>query len=252
MTQDRFISKRLARMFAWIDTNPYRVYGCYNDTLSDEQAQLIITGKFDEFAEDWSEVEFNAAHYTDWSDWESEFATEFGYDSFDEMPERIQDIARDNRFIDCSDLLDTCLSNWRGHVCARLVKRNGDYIEFPHWYNCVADNKRMQDYLKRYCGIDGWKGEATYPSTWLTALGRVDLRAIWKAGKAPSEIYMTEDQFTIGHEPCNGSGTCGTDQYKGRPRWMKAEFFVDGTRGYGIDDIFGLTGHCWSGDMKTR
>lgn len=252
MLEQKFISKRLTRMFAWIDANPYEIFGDRNDSLTDDQANMIIRGEFDKFIEDWSEVEFNASDYIDWSDWESEFATEFGYDSFDDMPERIQDLARDNRSYDASDLFDTCLSNWSGHVCARLVKRNGDYVEFPHYYNCAADNKRMQDYLKRSCGIDGWKGEATYPSTWLTVLGKVDLRAIWKANKAPSEVYITKDDFTIGHEPCNGSGTCGTDQYKGKSRWMKAEFFIDGTRGYGIDSIFGLVGSCWSNELVTR
>lgn len=246
------VTKRLARMHTWIEANPLRIYADYRDTVSDDQAAMLLKGDFTGFDESWFEVEISYSDATYWDEWEAEFASEFGYDSWDEMPTRIQDLARDHRYIDTSDVLRCSLRNWSGHICARLIKRNGDYIEFPHHYNCSAENKSMQGYLKRHCGIDGWKGEATYPSTWLTVLGRIDLWELYQAQKLPTQVYLTKDCFTIGHEPCNGSGTCGDDQYKGKSRWMNALFFVDGTRGYGVDSIFGLTGKCWSNDLKVR
>ena len=162
----------------------------------------------------------------------------------------LQDLAYENRTIDCSDLLKTSLHNWSGNVCARLIKRNGEYVEFPNGYSDPEENRKNQSYLKRHCGIDGWKADATYTGTYLTVLGKIDLLELYQSQAKPESVQLDSDCFTIGHEPWNGSGTCGADQYKGKPRIMRAKFFVDGQDGYGVDSIFGLTGKCWSNTIK--
>lgn len=125
------MSKRMSRMLKWIEANPYEVFGDYRDTVTDEQAKMIISGKFDSFWESWSETEFNATDYVDWSSWEQEFADEFGLDDWDSVSETVKQVCYENRMTDCSDLLRTCLRNWRGHCCARLLHGNGEAIEFP-------------------------------------------------------------------------------------------------------------------------
>lgn len=250
------MSKRLDRMSKWIEENPYEVYGDNRDRISDKQAAMILSGDFDGFMDSWWEVEINCSDNADWSDWEKEFVREFYPNlddvSFRDLPQAIQEHAMQERQVDCSDLLETSVSNWNGHVCARLKKRNGDYIEFPNWETDAGENKRYQDYLKRMCGIDGWKAEATYPGTYLTVLGYIDLWEVMQMRKVPTKVKVSKDCFTIGHEPCQGSGTCGIDQYQGKPRYMDALIFVDGSRGYGVDDIFGLTGKCWSNEIEVR
>ena len=243
------MSKRLERMFKWIDANPYCVYGAYNDEIDDKSANLILAGDFEGFYESWSEVEFNATDYIDWSDWEKEFAKEFGYDSWDDISEHIQQIAIENRQTDCSDLLRVCLRNWRGHVCARLINGKGEFIEFPSPYE-HDENALRARYLRRYCGLEG-DSECNYDGTYLTAIGKADLWQILQEHKKPEYITLKKGAcFTIGHEPMNGSGTMANDMFNSPiERTFKAKFYIDGTSGYGIDSIYGLTGKCWSNDL---
>lgn len=246
---ERFVSKRLSRMLAWMDANQPAIYASYDDSVSDDMAQALLEGRFDDFEMEWAEWEWNAADYIDWSEWESEFADEFGYESFDDMPERIQDLARENRTYDASDYLRGCLRGWSGHVVARLCKRNGEYVEFPNYYNDSATNRRLQSYLKRQCGINGMRADASYPGTYLSVLGSVDLWELYQSHKKPEWLWVDSDCFTIGHEPMNGSGTMSDDKWTGPKRKMRAEFFVDGRRGYGVDDIYGFVGSVWRHEL---
>jgi hypothetical protein len=241
-------------MAIWIEKTPYVAYGDYNDKLNDKQAQMLINGNFEAFDESWFQVERHVSDYAEWSYWEKEFV-EFFYPDIDveygDLPQGIQDLVCETRYIDCSDLLRTCCRNWRGHVVARLKKRNGDHIEFPTSYHDKTESRAMQHYLKTTCGIDGWKAEATYTETYLCVLGSVDLWELYQKQQKPEFIQISENNcFTIGVDSMNGSGTGGPDQYKGKKRVMSALFFVDGQRGYGVDDIFGLTGECWQNELN--
>jgi hypothetical protein len=243
------MSKRIDRMLKWIEANPYQVYGDRNDELSDDQAAMILAGNFTDFDESWCEVEWSAGDYADWSDWESNFADEFGLEDWDSVSEHIKQLCLENRFLDCSDLLRTCCRNWTGHVCARLKDSRGNYIEFPSSYD-HDDNATRARYLSIYCGIKG-DPECAYDGTYLTALGRVDLWQIYSEQAKPEYVKLIKGQcFTIGHEPMNGSGTCANDQFMSdKPRVFAAEFFVDGKRGYGVQDIYGFVGESWSNDL---
>ncbi|MEO1748683.1 MAG: hypothetical protein AAFR27_08725, partial [Pseudomonadota bacterium] len=127
------MSVRLDRLEAWAENNPYRVYADYQDSISDDQAQMILHGEFDEFAESIWEWESNCRTYCHWDEWRAEFATQAGYESWDDMPEWLQEFADERRNVDCSDLIEGAIRNWSGNVIAWLKKPNGDYIEFPAW-----------------------------------------------------------------------------------------------------------------------
>lgn len=249
---DRFVSKRRARMYKWLSDNPYRFYGDYRDQISDEMAQMIIAGEFDSFYDEFSEWEFSLYDYADLSDLKSEFASEFGYDSFAEMPEGIKDLFNENVAYDTSDYFRTCVKNWSGNVVARLVKRNGEYIEFPcEWEHDKEYARKLADYLKRHCGIEKpYDNEAGYSGSYLVALGTIDLMQILEKRQKPTHLWISERDFTLGHNSWNGSGTCANDQYKGKRRKMKAEFRIDSAYRYGVQSVYGLTDSCWSNELE--
>jgi len=244
-------TKRLARLNAWIEANPYRIYADYRDCISDEQAAMLIAGEFESFYESMWEWEINASDYIDWSDWETEFAKTARYEEWDDMPEWLQNHAIESRIVDCSDLIETAINNWSGHVTAMPLKRNGEPIEFQGAWGQWWD-KRAAEYLKRHCGIDPRASEPTYSGTYLKAIGTLDLFAIYKARKRPTHVLLSPQQTTIGHESLNGSGTMGDDQYNGKPRYMPARFAVDSLNSYGVDSVFGLTGSMWSDVMTVK
>lgn len=246
---EQFISKRRARMFAYMNKNPYCVYGDYRDSISDEMAQMLIAGKFEAFDESIFEWEMHNSHYVDWASWESEFADEFGYESFDDMPERIQELARENRVIDQSHYIETCLRGYSGNIVATVKKRNGEYVEFPCRYEYDREtNKRLARYLREHCGITG-DSEAGYSGTYLRVLGKLDFLEIYKNQKIPTHIKISSGDFTIGHNAFNGSGTMANDQYSGKTRVMAADFKTDNSDRYGIDSTYGLTGRCWQNEI---
>lgn len=239
-------------VYAYCDKNPYYVYGDRNDCVTDEMAEMLISGQFESFNESIWEWELHNEHYNDWDSWESEFAESFGFDSWADIPEELQELARDNRYTDQSDYIETCLRNWRGNVVAHLIKRNGDYIEFP----CVNDynakeNSRLQAYLKTL-GINGHKWEALYANTYLVALGTIDLLEIYKTQKAPKFVTIGADDFLLGFNGFNGSGTAesSTGWLAGKSRKFKAVFNVDGASGYGVDQTFGFIGRCWQNELS--
>lgn len=245
------MSKRLDRLTAWIEANPYRLYADYRDTITDEQAQMLLDGDFESFDESMCEWEFDCSRYIEWADWESDFAEQAGYDEWDDMPEWLQDYASESRFIDASDLIEGAIRNYSGNIAATLYKRNGEPIELLGAWGQPWD-KVQADYLRRHCGIDPRKSEPTYAGTYLKAIGQIDLLAIYRSQRKPRQIHMSPRQTTIGHESLNGSGSCGDDQYKGKARWMDATFRVDSLDRWGIDAVFGLSGHMWGTEMETR
>jgi hypothetical protein len=246
------MSKRLERLSKWIEANPYKIYADYRDCISDDQAQMLIAGEFQAFDESMWEWENHCSEFVEWSDWESEFASEAGHDEWDVMPEWLQEWALDLRFTDCSDLIETSIRQWSGHVIAWPIKRNGEYILFPcQWYQDKVENKKRRNYMRQTCGFK-LNCEASYDDTRLTVLGTLDLLAIYKAQKAPTYVTIDKHDFTLGHEPWNGAGEGYYDSYyhSDKPRRYKAKFYVDGSNpGYGVDSIFGLTGSCWRNEL---
>lgn len=250
------MSKRLTRLASWIASNPYKIYADYRDCISDEQAQMLISGEFESFDSEMWEWEINASDYIEWAEWESEFASEAGYDEWDAMPQWLQDFAQESRWTDCSDLIESGIRQWSGHVIAWPMKRSGEYIKFPcPWYNDKETNKRLADYMRKACGMKRGDIQASYSDTRLTVLGTLDLLAIYKAQRKPEFVTIDKHDVTLGHEPWNGAGEGYFDSYfrAEKARKYRAKFYVDGKNpGYGVDSIFGLSGSCWRNELTVE
>ena len=254
----------LQEIAAYVERNPYRVYADYRDCISDAQAAMLLAGEFSDFDESIWEWCDNASDYADWSDLQKDVLSEFREriivafpeddldddSSWRDMPQEVQDTFYESTSIDCSDLIESAINSYDGMIACTLYKRNGEPIEFQGAWGQAWDATAAR-YLKRHCGIDPRKSEPTYAGTYMKALGTVDLLQVYKTGVAPSQVFVTPDVMTIGHERLNGSGTLGDDQYKGKPRWFKAQFRVDATDRYGVDSVFGLTG-CWRSELEVR
>lgn len=238
-------------LIAYANDNPLVIYHDYLDTISDDLAQSLLKGEFDKVYDIMSDIEFDISLHADWDYWEKELARAFGLVCYyEDIPESLRLIIEDYRYIDTASYWRGCFNNYRGNVVATLLKRNGDYIEFP----CVTDynakeNRRLARYLKDACGITG-DSDALYGGTVLVALGRVDFYEIFKKQKAPTGLIVSEGDFTVGF--CsNGSGTACNDRYLGKPRKFKAEFTIDGMDGrYGVDETFGFVGRVWQNRLE--
>jgi hypothetical protein len=241
------------RMIDWIEANPYAIYGHCYDKLPDEMAQMLLEGELEKFDESFWEMELQIADGVDWSAWESEFTKEFYAPnvSFDQLPETIQDLVIQHRNVEVNDLLHTMIENWDGRVIARLVKRNGEYIEFPHRDHAPSTNKRLQAYLKRHCGIDGWEFDAIHTQSYLTVLGTMNLWEVYYAQVKPKNLFISHADVVLGHERARGSGTT-SGKYKGAPRVMLAEFSVDGQDGYGVQAVYGFTSDVWKNELRVQ
>lgn len=254
----------LVHIAEYVESNPYKVYGDHRDCISDEQAAMLLSGRFEEFNESIWQWETNALDYADWTELQSDVLGKFRDDiaaawpdrdidddsEFDDMPQEVQDTFWENTWADCSDMIESAIRSYDGMIACTLYKRNGEAIEFQGaWGQCW--DKRAAEYLKRHCGIDPRKSEPTYSGTYLKALGTIDLLEIYKSGKVPTHVLVSADIMTIGHERLNGSGTMGDDQYKGKPRWYRAHFRVDALDSYGVDSVFGLTG-CWRTELTVK
>jgi hypothetical protein len=241
------MSKRMERLILWIENNPYVICADYQDTITDKQAQMLLSGNFQQFDEDMFENELRFYDYIDWSSWEEEFSQEAGYMSFDVMPENIQNLAYENRNIDTSHYIRGCINNYSGNIVAYPMKKSGDYIEFPHAYNDKESNNNLARYFRRDLGF---KKEiyTNYPNTILVILGQIDLLKIYESQRAPKFIIVDKYDSSIGHAGYEGAGEGYYDSYYGLniPRKFAAKFFVDGQQGfYSIDSIFGLSGSFW-------
>jgi hypothetical protein len=254
----------LQEIAVYVEDNPYEVYADRNDCISDAQAAMLLAGDFESFDDSMWQWETNASDYAQWGDLQSDVLNTFGEriiaawpdDELDDdsdwgdMPQEVQDTFDESTCIDCSDLITSAIRAYDGMIAATLYKRNGEPIEFQGAWGQEWD-KRAAEYLKRHCGINPRKSEPTYAGTYMKALGTVDLLQVYKTGVAPTHVYVTPHVMTIGHDRLNGSGTLGDDQYKGRPRWFKAQFRVDALDSYGVDSVFGLTG-CWRSELEVR
>ncbi len=254
-----YAAKRWNRMVKWCEENPAKLYADYREELPADMVKMILRGKFDSFWEAAWLYEFQISEYPEfWDYWESEFATAFGYKSFDDMPERIQDIARENQHIDSKDYWKTVCRNTRPHVNAVLEKRNGELIYAPGH----RSEYEFARYIKRAFGFDGspWqivqKLECLYGGYDMESaviIGTVDLWQILESETVPTHIEVgpRDSDNLLWYEFYNGAGNLGRRSLKiGKTRKFKATFHVDGTRGYGIDSCYGFCGYVWGHELS--
>lgn len=240
-------------MTEYVEKNPYKIYGDYRDEISDEQAAMILEGKIDSFWESIWEWEISASDHADWSYWESEFAEEFDFESWDDVPEEIQEFVYQERIVDCSDMVDSAIRNKRVHVAAIPKNENGDYFDVPHYDLEPADNARLFVDLRNTFGIlEPWSIEPTYSSEVLKVCGTLDLAEIIKNDRLPTHITLTpawSDQVLFHTSGC-GAGNCGSVKLT-RTVTVPCDFRNDETDRYGIDAVYGFVGSVWAEEFDT-
>lgn len=263
----------LSDIETWLEANPYKVYGAYDDQLSKEQVAELLESR-EKFDESWWEVEVNASDYADWSDHKKEIIEEFGdrilaaypefFDlgavafeveelEFDDLPDEVQETFWSGTVVDCSDLLETCLRNSRCNIVA-LVD-NPDTTEDPEDGigppNGTLDdelNEARVKYLADTFGIDGWAAESCYYHERLKVMGKLDLEDVYKNGK-PVEVEISPDSQLIFHTSYSGSGCLGEVKAT-KTVTMPATFRCDDADRYGVQEVYGFVGEVWRNDIK--
>lgn len=259
------------KIATWAEDNPYMVYGDYRDELSEEQIEALLEDrqKFDEL---WWKVEIHASDYVEWSYVHDELIDEFGEElvevfaeelgeedpdslKFDDLPEEAQQAFWEYSWVDCSDLLDTCLRNSSPKIAATVMDPDapeavgdGDStIGPPNGHDLDEEvNEARQKYLADKFGIDGWKAESCYYHETLKVMGTLDLRDVYRNGK-PKAVEIGPDSQLIFHTGWNGSGCLGEVKAT-RPVTLPARFDLDNGR-YGIDAVYGFVGSVWRDEI---
>jgi hypothetical protein len=257
------LSKRRARMMEYCGNNPLHLYVHYDESLPDEWVNLALTGNFDSL---WEKVWESVMDYCDypetWEYWESDFAKEFGYSAWDDMPEKLREWVQESRHCDESEYVKDLCRNTRVHVNAVLLKRDGELIYAPA-YRGGADDAKAARYIRDAFGLDCKPSEVAgklecvyggYDTESAVVIGTISGRNLWQiieSEKAPSQIEVgpRDSDNLLWYEFYNGAGNLGGVKI-GKTRKFNATFHVDGTRGYGIDSCYGFCGHVWAHELK--
>ncbi len=255
-----YASKRWNRMVQWCEKNPAEVYADYRDELPEHMAQYILEGEFDKFWQEAWELEFSASDCPGfWDYWEDEFAREFGYDNFHDMPEQVKEIAYENKWVDSRDYIRTACRNTRVNVNAILQKRDGELIYAPLPGASDSEEYGRARYIRDAFAVNATPTQVSnsleviyggYDMECAVLCGTVDLWEILQSGKKPEfvTIYPQDSDNLLWYEFFNGAGNMGGIKI-GKPRKFRATFHVDGARGYGIDSCYGFCGSFWQNEL---
>lgn len=247
----------LDRMKVWLEKNPYEIYGDYNDSLTVEQAQMLLQGDIDSFHDSINEWFDDFYHYIDFSEIQDEFIKEFAEDmgvdpdaDFNDLDFVYQEVFDCHKRVNNSDFLDTCLRQTNYNVVAIPVKQSGNQIQFPHHNNEDSANRYHNKYLKDNLGVEnGWDAETYYFYDVLKVCGRVDWQHIYKNGP-PSHITVSKENKPncLTHNDWNGSGGTGyVDITKSKK--FRASFIIDNDKSYGVDSVFGFSDSFWRKEL---
>lgn len=249
MTEER--NPLIDKIIKWCEANPYCFYGDYRDELSQDMIEHILDGEIDKFYEEWSEVEWSWQEYVDLSDMKKELAEFLEFESFDDMPDKLQDVFHENIQYDPSDLLRTCLNNSKPMVVATPLNEDGEPILFPHYENDEETNERLTVYLKDKLGIeDPYKAETTYSFDALKVCGQVDLEDFLKYGRKAKGIWIGPDTGgLVTHNSYNGSGGLG-DIRPTKRAFFPCNLSYDEKNRYGVQAVFGFTNRFWENELE--
>ena len=241
-------------MSKWVEENPYKVYASQGDELSKDQVNLILAGEIDSFWETCWEWEFDWDFDICWNGWESEFAAEFDYDSWDDIPEEIQEIAVSERNIDGSDLWDYAIANTSCHVVAIPKDETGEYFSAPNSNNDRDYNAESIRTLRSVFGIKNpWKIESMYTDEVMKVCGSLDLRDIISNGKKPTHIRIRpcDVDNILFHTSSCGAGCMGPVNVT-KDVSLPADFVNDESNRHGVDAVYGFTGAFWREELTVE
>ena len=265
------------KALAWMDENPRKIYSSsYDDIITDEQANILLSGNFEAFNESIWETERRQSDYPEfWNDWEEDFANAMGHDDWDDVPEDLQEFARENRTTDNSDWLKFAIKNWNGNVTVSIRKEDApeheDLIYVPSGYRNSDDNLEPRDqeiarYLIETFDPEIPEGEGTpedrlqrslevvyggYDMETLVLIGRMNLLEIYDAGKKLTHVTIGPEDagHLIFYDFSKGCGNMAEFKIRNEVT-LPALYEVDGTTGYGVDKCYGFTGQHWRHEIR--
>ena len=257
-----------ARMLTYMEAHPNRLYTSgYDEQISDEEANMLLAGDFEGFDESlWERVQdWDDQGYL-WDDWESEFASEFDYESWAAMPDWAKEFAHENRLMDESEWIKEVIQHWKGNVTATILKPGAKEPENLIYAPAYPEDRGLARYLVDAFGLDLKATEGTlvervaqtleviyggYDREQLILIGRVDLLPIYEAQKAPNKVKIGPEDadHLLFYEFHNGCGNMGGFPLT-KTRVMPARLKVDGSHGYGVDACYGFTGSHWRHEIR--
>lgn len=264
----------MTEVMKWIDAHPNPVYAVsYDDIITNEMARLLMQGKFNEFDQ---AVEEAHDDYTRsdafWADWESDFARAFGFESWSDVPEDMQEDIRDERQVDLDPWTQDAIRHWSGHVVATFTRPDlpeGDNLIYaPLFYRDELDEREteharylLETFAPALGEGDGMPAEKLvesldvvyggYDREHLVLGGRLDLLAIWKARQAPTGVTLgpKDNQNLLFYDFSNGCGNMGQLNLT-RTVTLPATFDCDDLHRYGVDKCYGFTGSWWRHEIE--
>lgn len=245
----------------WAHKNPLVVYGDYRDTLSDEMAQMLVEGRFDDFSMQCMDQEFRIEDDPHlWVEWRRQCAEALGYSTWDNMPTNTQEAAREAQFIDTVDYWRTQCRNARVKVQALLRKQSGEYVYAPLLDYYDQAERHQARYIRDAFGFEDTPRNAAERLEVIyggpeceraTVIGTVDLWDLLQSRTLPKYITVgprdTDQLFFF--DSSNGCGNMGSLPIT-RERRFRVELRVDGVHGYGLDDTYGFVGSMWTHELK--
>lgn len=246
--------------YGWASRNPLPVHADYRDELPDDMAQMILEGRFDDFAWECMEHEFRMQDDPQfWHYWHQECAEALGYEGWNDMSTAEQVAAEEARFLDTVDYWRTLCRNARPKVVATLLTMRGDQIYAPDLQYYDPEERHRARYIRNAFGFDGAPREVAgrlgvvyggYDRECAVVIGTVDLWEILQARKIPKYITVgprDSDQLFF-YEHSNGCGNLGSMKIQNTRRF-RVDLHIDGTRGYGIDSTYGFVGSMWTHEL---
>ena len=255
----------------WLESNPIDIHADYRDKISDDMANLILQGKFDQFWQSARELEFEF-DLTAWDETElqKKFCNEFELGEWDSLSDESQDEFRENVVINTREYWYDCVKNKTPNVVARLRKRDGEFIYAPRDQYANTDDTTLSNYIIKALDVNlkaNWKGASKrerlssdlecvyggYDCEHMIVIGTVDLLEILKSEKKPANAIISPNNSDniLFYDFGNGCGNMGSLSFN-KTRKFKADFHIDGSIGYGVDSCYGFCGHVWRNEITVN
>lgn len=248
MFNEKYIGDKIAK---YCEDNPVKIYGDYNDCLSDELAETLIeSGRqaFEESAWEW-EINIQDNWYSyGYNDYRRELTDSLDiHDSDnDELAEFVDDTIRDHIWFDFSDFWDTCFRNTRLHITLEPINpETGETFDAVNPWLDFHENLTRARALVKYFGIRNYKRiESLYEHESLKICGYIDLSEYMEHESLPDKFTIMAGDTAIFHTSWNGSGCMG-DVDITRNIDIACNVRIDGNSRYGVQSVYGFCESFW-------
>ena len=246
------------RILEYVKENPISLYVHYDESISDEAAQWLLSGeyaKFDEYIHEITNGGEEVWHF------KQDIVSQFELDDWDDLPDEMQDSINDKiyEYLDTSNAIEQLIKNWNGNVVAFVKDDNGEYLYSPSHYEGDPEdpndaNERNAMLMKKKLGLPDYEDyEGTYGQKFaqkaelvyggydresLIVIGKVDLHSIYQKQVAPTRVEVSPKDIDhlLFFEAFNGCGNMGTIEVS-KSAIFDAEYVVDTTQTYSVDGV---------------